>query len=219
MKLQNNKTSKQRELIIDNNNKEIREKFDQFKKENEVLKSKLSVTEKTSLTLSTNFKNINEKVIEMQRMKQCCRREFMEIVGISSSITNDLLEEYVLLILEKLGGVLETMDIAACHRLGKTKRVIVTLLNRKDSKDILEKKHEFRNIALYNDDGSKNSNSRKIFINHCFCQYYRRAYGLVKGLSNEGLIDSFGIFNGTIKIRESSQSKPFSITHEYDLQF
>ena len=54
MKLQNNKTSKQRELIIDNNNKEIREKFDQFEKENEVLKSKLSVTEKTSLTLSTN---------------------------------------------------------------------------------------------------------------------------------------------------------------------
>ena len=58
MKLQNNKTSKQRELIIDNNNKEIREKFDQFKKENEVLKSKLSVTEKTSLIVSKNYKNI-----------------------------------------------------------------------------------------------------------------------------------------------------------------
>ena len=58
MKLQNNKTSKERELIIDNNNKEIREKFDQFKKENEVLKSKLSVTEKTSLIVAKNFKNI-----------------------------------------------------------------------------------------------------------------------------------------------------------------
>lgn len=54
MKLQNDKISKQSELIIDNNNKEIREKFDQFKKENEALKSKLSVTEKTLLTLSTN---------------------------------------------------------------------------------------------------------------------------------------------------------------------
>ena len=58
MKLQNNKTSKQRELIIDNNNKEIREKFDQFEKENEVLKIKLSVTEKTSLIVSKNYKNI-----------------------------------------------------------------------------------------------------------------------------------------------------------------
>ena len=58
MKLQNNKTSKQRELIIDNNDKEIREKFDQFEKENEVLKSKLSVTEKTSLIVSKNYKNI-----------------------------------------------------------------------------------------------------------------------------------------------------------------
>ena len=58
-------------------------------------------------------------------MKQCCRREFIEIVGISSSITNDLLKEYVLLILEKLGGVSETLEIAACHRLGKTNRVII----------------------------------------------------------------------------------------------
>ena len=155
----------------------------------------------------------------MHRMKQCRCRVFIEIVGIPSSITNNLLEEYVLLILEKLGGVLETMDIAACYRLGKTNRIIVTLLNRKDSKYILEKKHQLRNIALYNDDGGKNNNSRKIFINHSFFQYYRWAYGLVKDLSKEGLIDPFGILNSTIKIREPSQSKPVSITHEYDLQF
>ena len=155
----------------------------------------------------------------MHRMKQCCCRVFIEIVGIPSSITNNLLEEYVLLILEKLGGVLETMDIAACYRLGKKNIIIVTLLNRKDSKYILEKKHQLRNIALYNDDGGKNSNSRKIFINHSFFQYYRWAYGLVKDLSKEGLIDPFGILNSTIKIREPSQSKPVSITHEYDLQF
>ena len=42
---------------------------------------------------------------------------------------------------------------------------------------------------------------------------------MVKDLNNEGLIDSFWITNGTIKIRESSQSKPISITHESDLHF
>ena len=52
-----------------------------------------------------------------------------------------------------------------------------------------------------------------------FFPYYRRLYGLVEDLSNEGLIDSFWILNGTIEIRESSQSKPVSITHESDLQF
>ena len=56
-----------------------------------------------------NYKNINEKVIEMERnmhwMEQYSRRECIEIVGIPSSITNDLLEEHVLLIFEKLGVI------------------------------------------------------------------------------------------------------------------
>ena len=72
MKLQNNMINKQTELI--NDDKEFREKlriigsiFDELKKENEVLKGKVSVAEKASLTVSTNYKNINEKVIEMER--------------------------------------------------------------------------------------------------------------------------------------------------------
>lgn len=113
--------NKQTELI--NDNKEFREeliiidsKFNELKKENEVLNSKVLVAERTSLTLSTNYKNINEKLIEMERkmhrMEQysCC--ECIEITGIPSSVTNDLLEKHDLLILEKLGVVLETMDIA-----------------------------------------------------------------------------------------------------------
>ena len=114
MKLQNNMINKQTDLI--NDNKESREKlsiidskFDELKNENEVLKSKVSIAEKTSLTLSMEYKNTNEKVIEMERnihrMEQYSRRECIEIVGIPSSITNDLLEEHVLLIFEKLGVV------------------------------------------------------------------------------------------------------------------
>ena len=104
MKLQNNMINKQTELI--NDNKEFREKlriidskFDELKKENEVLKSKVSVPEKISSTLSTSYKNINEKVIEMERnmhrLEQYSRRECIEIAGIPSCITNDLLEEHV----------------------------------------------------------------------------------------------------------------------------
>ena len=59
MKLQNNMINKQTELI--NNNKEFRRKlsiidskFDELKKENEVLKSKVSVAEKTSRVNSLN---------------------------------------------------------------------------------------------------------------------------------------------------------------------
>ena len=71
MKLQNNIT-KQRELI--NSNKVFREKlhitdskFYVLKKENEILKSKVSVAEKILLTLLSNYKSMNEKVIKIER--------------------------------------------------------------------------------------------------------------------------------------------------------
>ena len=174
MKLQINMINKQIELI--NDNREFRKKpstidpkFDELKKENEVLKSKVAIAEKASLNLSTNYQNINDKLIEMERnmhrLEQYSRRECIEIAGIPSSITNNLLEEHVLLIFEKFDVVLEAMDIVACHRLGKTNRVIVKLLNRKDSQYILGKKYKLRNIALCNHEESENSNSRKIFIN------------------------------------------------------
>ena len=103
LKLQNNMINKQTELI--NDNREFREKqriidskFDELKKENEVLKIKVWVAEKQLLTLTTH-KNINEKVIEMERnmhrMEQhsCCK--CIEIVGILSGIMNNRLKEHI----------------------------------------------------------------------------------------------------------------------------
>ena len=116
MKLQDNLTSKQTELI--NNNKEFPEKlnvieakFDDLKKENETLQSKVMIAEKTSMTLFINHKNLNDRITDMGRnMPQfeqylCC--EYIKIAGIPSSITNHLLEEHVILIFQKLGVVNE----------------------------------------------------------------------------------------------------------------
>ena len=110
------------------------------------------------------------------------------------------------------------MDIVACHRLGETGRVIVKLLNRKDAQNVLEEKHKLRSVNLY-DDSTNTNNKRKIFINQSLRVYYRKLYGMAKDLNKKGLIDSFWIVNGTIKIRESSRSKPISVTYESDLQF
>ena len=82
MKLQNNVIKKQAELTNMECTEKlsiINSKFDELKKENEVLKSKVSVAEKALLTLSTNYKNINEKVIEMERNmhrveQYCCNK-------------------------------------------------------------------------------------------------------------------------------------------------
>ena len=112
---------------------------------------------------------------------------------------------------------MEPRAIVACHRLGETGRVIIKLLNRKDAQNVLKEKHKLRSINLF-DDNTDTNNRRKIFINQSLCPYYRKLYGMVKDLNNEGLIDSFWIKNGTMKIRESIQFKPISITHESDLK-
>ena len=86
-------------------------------------------------------------------------------------------------------------------------------MNRKDSPYTLEKKYKLENIALYNHDEIENSNkNRKISIYQSVCIYYRKLYGLLRDLSNEDLIDSFWISNGTLKITWSSQSKPVSLS-------
>ena len=154
----------------------------------------------------------------MHRLEQYPHHECIEIAGVPNSIANNLLEEHVILIFEKLGVVIEATDKVVCHRLGDTSRVIVKLLNRKDGQNVLEEKHKLRSINLY-DDNTDINNKRIIFINQSFCSNYRKLYSMVKALNNEGLIDSFWIANGTIKFRDSNRSKPISTAQESDLQF
>ena len=78
----------------------------------------------------------------MHRSEQYSRREYIEIASFPNSITNDLLEERVILIFEKLAVVIEVMDIVACHRLGETGGIIVKLISRKDAQNTLEEKHK-----------------------------------------------------------------------------
>ena len=77
MKLPDNLISKQTELI--NGNKELWEKhnvieakFDDLKKENETLHSKVIIAEKTSTALSLNYNKLNDKIIEMERNMDNC---------------------------------------------------------------------------------------------------------------------------------------------------
>ena len=64
------------------------------------------VAEKTLTTLSINCKKLNGRINEMERnmhrLEQYSRRECIEIAGVPNSITNDLLEEHVILIFKKL---------------------------------------------------------------------------------------------------------------------
>ena len=179
------------------------------------------VAEKTSTILSISHKKLNDRVIEMERNMRrleqysCC--ECLKIAGVPNSIIPSRRTSHFNF-REARGGNEANGHSSMCHRLGETGRAIVKLLNRKDAQNVWKEKHKLTSVNLY-DDNTDTNNKRKIFSNQSLCPYCRKLYSVVQDLNNEGLIDSFWITNGTIKIRESSQSKPISITHESDLHF
>ena len=126
----------------------------------------------------------------MHRLEQYLHCECIEIAVVPSSITNNLLELHIILIFQKLEVVMEALDMVACHRLGEIGSVIVKLLNRKDAQNVLEEKHKLRSINLYDGDNTDINSKRKIFINQSLCPYYRKLYGVIEDVDNEGLIDS-----------------------------
>ena len=89
-------------------------------------------------------------------MEQYSRRECIEIAGIPLSITNNLLEEHVLLIFSKIGVNIDELDIAACHRLGSTDRTIVKLLNRKNAVKLRKNKNKLKYLDLYENYNEEN---------------------------------------------------------------
>ena len=154
---------------------------------------------------------------------------------------NNLLEEHVLLIFSKIGVSIDELDIVACYRLGSTDRTIIKLLNRKHAVKLLENKNKLKYVDFYENSSEENCNKNlssdqvsvseqvkdrknfsikklKLFLNQSLCPYYRLLYGRVKELARDNLIDSFWISNGTIKMKELSESQPVSITHLTDLE-
>ena len=137
-------------------------KIDQLNKENNFLRSRLSIAENASTLLQKNHNKNSEKIINLERdlhkMEQYSWQECTEIAGIPLSIMNDLLEEHVLLIFSKIGVSIDELDIVACHRLGSTDRTIVKLLNRKNAVKSLENKNKLKYVDLYENSSKENYN-------------------------------------------------------------
>ena len=67
----------------------------------------------------------------VHRFEQYSRHECVQIAGIPGNITNYPLEEHVIPTFDKLGVVMEAMDIVACHRVEKTVGLLLNCLTEK----------------------------------------------------------------------------------------
>ena len=123
-------------------------------------------------------KNVNEKLVNqlIETERQCwanaqySRHEYLEVVGIPTSIPNDTLEANISKVFDKLGAHVEGKDIQTCHCLKDNDRVIIRFSNRKDSLQVLCVKKDLKSL----DPTELNfPESMRIFINEILCAYYR----------------------------------------------
>ena len=130
-------------------------------------------------------KNVSEKLfnqlIETERQcwanAQYSRREFLEVVAISTTIPKDLLEANVSNVFDKLGVHVKGKDIQACNCLKDNDKAIVKFSNRKDSLQILRVKKDLKSLDPTELDFPEGT---RVFISEILCAYYRGLWNKCK---------------------------------------
>ena len=167
-------------------------------------------------------KNVNSKLVEqlVQTERQCwenvqySRREYLELIGIPTSLKGDVLEEKVCGIFHEHGVEIGQRDIQACHRI-KNNRTIIKLSNRKDCLQVLRAKKRLKDL----DGTTLNLRSdSKIFINKSLCGYYRGLWNKCKRLKGDKKIHQFYTKNGIIRLKLVENGSLKTITHVNDLK-
>ena len=190
----------------------------EFKKEHLIkIIMELQKEKSTLIEQQNSISAIKDRVTELERSHflymQYGRRESIEIVGIPQQVEQESLEEEVLKIYEEAkvqidGRKLSSMDISACHRVGKKGATIVRFVNRKFAKEGLYKGKNLKGTKLYN--GSA------IYINNSFCYEYKQYGWVIRTLKKNGLISGFKVKNGVHHIKLLSSDAFVEISHRSD---
>jgi len=183
---------------------EILNKLGELQNTVDILKGRISVSEKTSTLLAKTVKSLEHELHDLQ---QYSRRECLEFSGIKKDIKDSDVEEKVCEILSSINiNIDREADIQACHRIGSKGTVITKFSNRKTVGEILKSKSDLAN-----------KNGDKIFINESLCGFYRKLRGRCGSLKKAKLIQKVIVRNGTIKIKINENDSFLDIKDEIDL--
>lgn len=161
-------------------------------------------------------KRVEDAETHSYLLEQYGRRNNVEIEGISDSISDENLESKVIDILAEIDVNVESKDIEACHRIGKSspKRSIVRFVNRKVCKSALKNRKKLRSV-----DANKLGLPRtsKVFINENLSPYFSKIAFNCRKLKRAGKIMKVYSHEGIIHIVRTVQEKPKKIYHINDL--
>ena len=135
-------------------------------------------------------RNVNNKLVErvVATERRCwenaqhSRRDTLEVVGISISIRENVVEQKVCDVLQEIGVDICDRDIQACHRLKDKDRTIVKFTNRKDCLRILRVKRQLKGLdpsAVDLPEGTK------FFVNENLGPYYRGIWNKCKKIKGQ----------------------------------
>ena len=193
----------------------------------QVNKSIISIMESITDALKEENKLLNSKVLNLEHelsqseahinnLDQYNRRNYLEIQGIPSNVSDDALEDKVINIFHSLNINVNTNDIEDCYRLGKAdpKNTIVRFVNRKFCYEALDKKFYLRKVdsiklgfqagaVLYFSENLTPYNQRLAWK----CREVKRASKIHSSWSNKGIV----------KLRRTINELPVSIIHDSDI--
>ena len=128
--------------------------------------------------------------------------ECLEISGITSSVSDNDLEDVVCKAITKAG--MSDKHIEDCHRVDKRGTTIVKFCKRKVSKQVLNARNNLTKLLMED-------------LN-CWCPYYRVLWSKSKSLHRMVKIFLYYVSNGNMKIEIQQTSQPLSIMHTSDLE-
>ena len=142
--------------------------------QNNILKDRIKEIECTNAELCKK-----SLLLEHWKLNQYTRRNNIEIASIQT-IKNEVLEDTVVKILDKIGVKCYPTVIEACHRLLRNRRTkicntIVRFVNRKTAEKSLMYRKNLKSIDLSDIDESFKES--KVFVNDNLCPYYKEIYG------------------------------------------
>lgn len=160
------------------------------------------------------YEDLNEIDYKMIQLDQYTRRESLVISGIDDRVSQDILEKTVLNILSKIGINVSSYEVTACHRLYNKNRkypsrTIIRFTNRKivdyclKNRDrLLLRKNELKmNLRFY----EHLTDNNETVLKEC------------SNLVKYGIIKSYFIRNGFVKIVVNDGDNPFKIIHPHIL--
>ena len=125
---------------------------------------------------STRIKinSLNERLIALERQcwanAQYLKREYPEITGIPSSVSDKDLEKVEWKAITKAGIDIIVHDIEVCHRFGNKGQTIIKFDKRSVSWQVLSARKDLNKVKMSNMDLAGKST---LYLNQSLCPYYR----------------------------------------------